>query len=117
MLHPGQNRNGTPQAEIVDRRSSGWVTVARNNDDKLVLAEYNDGPINAGYLRAGSDRAASETKDYVTKVTLVSEKLRVEFREGIELGVDSVHRDVSRRGKRLDEPAADSAGATRSDGQ
>lgn len=37
-------------------------------DPRLVLAEYNGGPINARRLRIGSDRLAAETRDYVFKV-------------------------------------------------
>ena len=33
------------------------------NDERMVLAECNGGPLNAGYLRAGSSRAAAETRD------------------------------------------------------
>ncbi len=38
------------------------------DDPRLVLAEYNGGPINARRLRSGSSRLAAETRDYVTKV-------------------------------------------------
>lgn len=40
----------------------------RYGDPRLVLAEYNGGPINARRLRNGSDRLAAETRDYVVRV-------------------------------------------------
>ncbi len=44
-------------------------------DPRLVLAEYNGGPINARRLRNGSNRLAAETRDYVTKVMAVHDDL------------------------------------------
>ncbi len=44
-------------------------------DPRLVLAEYNGGPINARRLRNGSDRLSSETRDYVAKVMAVLDGL------------------------------------------
>ena len=44
-------------------------------DPRLVLAEYNGGPINARRLRNGSDRLAAETRDYVFKVMAVLDGL------------------------------------------
>ncbi len=44
-------------------------------DPRLVLAEYNGGPINARRLRSGSDRLAAETRDYVAKVMAVLDGL------------------------------------------
>jgi soluble lytic murein transglycosylase-like protein len=41
---------------------------ATYEDPRLVLAEYNGGPINARRFRTGSDLLASETRDYVAKV-------------------------------------------------
>jgi soluble lytic murein transglycosylase len=44
-------------------------------DSRLVLAEYNGGPVNARRMRNGSDRLAAETRDYVTKVMAVLDDL------------------------------------------
>jgi soluble lytic murein transglycosylase-like protein len=44
-------------------------------DSRLVLAEYNGGPVNARRLRNGSDRLAAETRDYVAKVMTVLDDL------------------------------------------
>jgi soluble lytic murein transglycosylase-like protein len=49
------------------------------NDESLVLAEYNGGPVNAGYLRAGDKRAAAETRHYVAKVLQLHERLRTKL--------------------------------------
>lgn len=45
------------------------------NDVGMVLAEYNGGPLNAGYFRAEADEIAEETKNYVPKVLDVYRKL------------------------------------------
>ncbi len=44
-------------------------------DARLVLAEYNGGPINARRFRNGSSRLAPETRDYVKKVMAVHDDL------------------------------------------
>src|SRR4029450_9332109 len=38
------------------------------SDPQLVLAEYNGGPLNAGYFRAGVGSLAAETRNYVPRV-------------------------------------------------
>jgi soluble lytic murein transglycosylase-like protein len=45
----------------------------------LALAEYNGGPRNAHYFRAGNDRLAEETRAYVPKVMAIYERLRNRF--------------------------------------
>jgi hypothetical protein len=47
----------------------------RYRDPRLVLAEYNGGPINARRLKSGSHRLAAETRDYVVKVMTVHDGL------------------------------------------
>jgi hypothetical protein len=44
-------------------------------DSRLVLAEYNGGPVNARRLRNGSNRLSPETRDYVAKVMAVLDDL------------------------------------------
>ena len=44
------------------------MLFAAYNDHSMVLAEYNGGPLNADYYRAGSERTALETRDYVKRV-------------------------------------------------
>lgn len=86
------------------------ILFATYNDVKMVLAEYNGGPINAGYLRAGSKRTARETKDYVPKVLKNYERLKQKFERGVDVQLDMMHKDATRDGKRL------SAGMPGSDG-
>ena len=67
----------------------------------MVLAEYNGGPLNAGYFRAGSNRAAAETRDYVHKVKDTHARLLNKYERGIDVGLDPMHRDKNRDGKAL----------------
>jgi membrane-bound lytic murein transglycosylase MltF len=71
------------------------------HDERMVLAEYNGGPINAGYLRARSVRVATETSDYVDKVIAIHEELE----RKLELGIDAASRDVLYRALDRDEKA------------
>lgn len=75
------------------------------NDERMVLAEYNGGPLNAGYLRAGSSRAAAETRDYVMKVGDVYDRLQNKFERGIDVRLEPMHRDGERDGKLLGRPS------------
>lgn len=77
------------------------ILFSTYNDVNMVLAEYNGGPLNAGYLRAGSNRAAAETRDYVDKVGDVHERLKNKFERGIDIRLDAMHRDGARDGKLL----------------
>jgi soluble lytic murein transglycosylase-like protein len=56
-------------------------------DPRLVLAEYNGGPINARRLKSGSHRLAAETRDYVVKVMTVH--------DGLNQRLDSVMAEVA----------------------
>ena len=67
----------------------------------MVLAEYNGGPLNAGYYRAGSKRAAAETTDYVKKVGTVYDNLKDRFELGVEVTLEQMHKDRDRNGKLL----------------
>jgi soluble lytic murein transglycosylase-like protein len=55
------------------------VLFATYKDPQLVLAEYNGGPLNAGYYRASSRALASETRDYVPRVLALHERMLAEF--------------------------------------
>jgi soluble lytic murein transglycosylase-like protein len=77
------------------------VLFATYNDLELVLAEYNGGPINAGYFRSSARALAPETRKYVPRVLALYDHLREEFAQGIDLGADSAHRDGTREGKTL----------------
>ncbi len=49
------------------------------NDVEMILAEYNGGPLNAGYFRAKVEKLAGETRDYVPRVIAVYERLEREI--------------------------------------
>jgi len=51
------------------------------NDVEMILAEYNGGPLNAGYFRANAEKLAGETRDYVPRVIAVYERLGREIRD------------------------------------
>jgi hypothetical protein len=71
-----------------------------------VLAEYNGGPLNAGYYRAGVGQLASETKNYVPRVLELYDRLKEQFDKGLDLRVQMMHRDTQREGKTLVGPVA-----------
>jgi soluble lytic murein transglycosylase-like protein len=77
------------------------ILFAAYNDRNMVLAEYNGGPLNAGYYRAGSERTAVETRDYVEKVSTVYEELKNKFELGVEVTLLPMHKDRDRNGKLL----------------
>ena len=86
------------------------VLFSTYSDPQLVLAEYNGGPLNAGYLRAGVSRLAPETRDYVPRVLELHARLKDEFDKGLDLRLELMHRDAQRNGKTLDSGAV-AAGA------
>ena len=77
------------------------VLFSTYNDPQMVLAEYNGGPLNAGYFRASSGALASETRSYVPRVLELYNQLKQEFDEGIDLSAESSRRDGQRQGKTL----------------
>ena len=77
------------------------ILFATYSDPQLVLAEYNGGPLNAGYFRAGAGALAAETKGYVPRVLQVYTRLKELFAKGLELEQDALHREASREGKTL----------------
>jgi len=90
------------------------VLFATYNDPRLVLAEYNGGPLNAGYYRSSAGALAAETRSYVPRVLELYERLQAEFDKGVDVGAEAAHLDASRQGKRLaparKAPAADRSG-------
>jgi soluble lytic murein transglycosylase-like protein len=80
------------------------VLMTAYNDLGLALAEYNGGPINAGYYRAGSRRTAAETQDYVPKVLNQYERLAEKLPVPPGRSYDILYRDATRAGKKLGEP-------------
>jgi hypothetical protein len=77
------------------------VLFSAYSDPQLVLAEYNGGPLNAGYFRAGVGSLADETKSYVPRVLQVYGRLQDQFAKGLQLAAETAHHDAQRDGKTL----------------
>jgi hypothetical protein len=77
------------------------ILFSTYSDPQLVLAEYNGGPLNAGYFRAGVGQLAAETRSYVPRVLQLHARLRDEFDRGLALGADAGRHDGQREGKTL----------------
>ena len=82
------------------------ILTTTYNDLGMVLAEYNGGPINAGYYRAGSRRVAAETLDYVPKVLSNYNRLSRKLPMPTGRSYDAIYREPSRAGKELVAPEA-----------
>jgi soluble lytic murein transglycosylase len=82
------------------------ILFATYGDPEMVLAEYNGGPLNAGYLRAGVAALAPETRNYVPQVLAQYGRLKERFEEGPEMEAGLMHRDGQRRAKTLASAAA-----------
>jgi len=83
------------------------VLFTTYNDLGMVLAEYNGGPVNAGYYRAGSHRTTPETADYVPKVLEQYDRLCKELPMAPGRSFDVLYRDANREGKVLVRAKAD----------
>lgn len=77
------------------------ILFSAYNDRNMVLAEYNGGPLNAGYYRAGSSYTAAETREYVQRVSAVYDGLTSKFELGVDVSLSPMHRDRARDGKEL----------------
>jgi soluble lytic murein transglycosylase-like protein len=86
------------------------VLFAAYNDPQLVLAEYNGGPLNAGYYRASARALATETRNYVPRVLEQYRLLKEEFETGVDPRAELSPPDALRRGKRLGEDPEAPAG-------
>jgi len=82
-------------------------------DPQMVLAEYNGGPLNAGYFRAGVSSLSPETRDYVPQVLEVYGRLKEKFEKGTEVQLETMHRDARREGKTLAGPISAGTAASR----
>jgi soluble lytic murein transglycosylase len=83
------------------------------SDPQLVLAEYNGGPLNAGYFRASAARLADETRNYVPQVLEHYGRLKQAFAVAPQPQLELMHRDAQREGKTLaGAPSAGIAAAT-----
>ena len=70
-------------------------------DRQLVLAEYNGGPLNAGYFRAGVSQLAAETRSYVPQVLELYGRLKEQFETGTDPPPEPARSDAQRAGKTL----------------
>src|SRR5204863_9016606 len=77
------------------------ILFATYSDPHLVLAEYNGGPLNAGYFRAGVGALAAETRSYVPPGLELHGRLKDDFDKGMAMQADGMHRDGQREGKTL----------------
>ena len=77
------------------------ILFSTYSDPQLVLAEYNGGPLNAGYFRAGVGSLAAETRTYVPRVLELYARLKEEFDATGQPAVDVAQRDAHREGKTL----------------
>jgi soluble lytic murein transglycosylase-like protein len=81
------------------------ILFSTYKDPQMVLAEYNGGPLNAGYLRAGAGALAAETRSYVPRVMDLHQRLTREFDEGTALAVQAESTEgPGRRGRTLGAP-------------
>jgi soluble lytic murein transglycosylase-like protein len=58
------------------------ILFSAYNDPEMVLAEYNGGPVNAGYYRAAVSALAAETRNYVPRVLELYARLKDKFGTG-----------------------------------
>ena len=77
------------------------ILFSTYSDPALVLAEYNGGPLNAGYFRAGVGALASETRTYVPRVLELHARLKDRLEKGGEPAGAGAQRDAQREGKTL----------------
>jgi soluble lytic murein transglycosylase-like protein len=89
------------------------VLFAAYNDPQMVLAEYNGGPVNAGYFRADVRALAVETRNYVPRVLELYARLTDELGKGASLEPELMYRDGHREGKTLSGAMAVGASAAR----
>ena len=88
------------------------ILFATYGDPQLVLAEYNGGPLNAGYFRARVGALADETRNYVPRVLQLYAQLKERFAKGIDFQPELMHRDPQREGKTLAGPPTPAPAAT-----
>lgn len=77
------------------------ILFSTYNDPQLVLAEYNGGPLNAGYFRAGVNQLATETRNYVPQVLDLYGRLKEKFARESGPQLELIHSDAHREGKTL----------------
>jgi soluble lytic murein transglycosylase-like protein len=80
------------------------ILFSTYSDPALVLAEYNGGPLNAGYFRARVGQLAAETRNYVPQVLALHERLTRQFAQPEPEQLQFMHLDAHREGKTLAGP-------------
>lgn len=81
------------------------ILFAAYNDPHMVLAEYNGGPLNAGYYRAAVGALAPETRSYVPRVLELYARLKDQFEAGARVqGGAEASREGRREGRVLGQP-------------
>jgi soluble lytic murein transglycosylase-like protein len=91
------------------------ILFSTYSDPALVLAEYNGGPLNAGYFRARVGQLASETRNYVPQVLELHARLRQQFATPEAPQLQLMHLDAHRQGKTLAGPVPAGAAATQAE--
>jgi len=81
------------------------ILFSTYSDPQLVLAEYNGGPLNAGYFRAGVGALAAETRSYVPRVIQLHLRLKEQFDKGSAQQFEPAN-EGQRDGKTLAGPRA-----------
>src|SRR5712691_13478018 len=82
------------------------ILFSTYRDPQMVLAEYNGGPLNAGFFRAGVDQLKAETKTYVPRVLELHGRLKEEFARGVDPQLELMQRNTQREGRTLAGPPA-----------
>jgi hypothetical protein len=77
------------------------ILFSTYRDPQMVLAEYNGGPLNAGFFRAGVRQLSAETRSYVPRVLELHGRLKEEFEKGVEPPLEPTQRTAQREGKTL----------------
>ena len=77
------------------------ILFSAYSDPQMVLAEYNGGPLNAGYYRADVGALAAETRSYVPRVLELYGRLKDQFETGSAPQAELSNRDEKREGKAL----------------
>jgi soluble lytic murein transglycosylase-like protein len=88
------------------------ILFSTYSDPALVLAEYNGGPLNAGYFRARVGQLAAETRNYVPQVLELHARLQKQFAQADAPQLQLMHLDAHRQGKTLAGPVSAGVGAT-----
>jgi soluble lytic murein transglycosylase-like protein len=76
------------------------ILFSTYRDPQMVLAEYNGGPLNAGFFRAGVSQLSAETRSYVPRVLELHGRLKEEFEKGVDPQLELVQHP-QREGKVL----------------